>query len=143
MKKLLFLLIAVTNTLYAQRMYRESTDNCKINNLWYRVNDVCDAQGESSLRCDYCGLYYWSVTEKNTHQKTCKYRPHIEYDYDEAGNRTERRTFNYHWGRKVVAYNNDNTSSNKVKNKSLLFDSIIVVLRKKESEYESLCQTIV
>lgn len=107
MKKLLLimLLTAGVQLAGAQHMHREAGDNCMINNQWYQVTDVCTGQGESQLRCDYCGLYFNNRNARISHQATCKYRPHIEYDYDNAGNRTERDMINYHWGTRVTAFN--------------------------------------
>jgi hypothetical protein len=85
-------------------MHREAGDNCKLNNLWYQVEDVCECNEPSYLRCDYCGLYFTNRNARLAHQETCRYRPHIEYQYDDGGNRTERKTENYHWGRRVTAW---------------------------------------
>lgn len=91
----------------AQRMYQETGDNCKINSWWYQVGDLCaNDEGASPLRCDYCGLYFMSADIRNAHQGGCNHRPHIEYLYDDAGNRIERVIENYRLGRKVSAYNN-------------------------------------
>ncbi|MBR0037928.1 MAG: hypothetical protein IJP70_09860 [Bacteroidales bacterium] len=105
MKKLLLLLLlsASLQTVWGQHMHREAGDNCKLNNLWYQVEDVCESDESSQLRCDYCGLYFTNRNARLAHQETCGYRPHIEYLYDNAGNRTERKTENYHWGRRITA----------------------------------------
>lgn len=97
--------ICVTSPIFAQHMYREAGDNCKLNNKWYQVTELCDGSELSSLRCEYCGLYFTTVALRNTHQKTCKHRPHIEFEYDNAGNRIERVVENYRLGRRMVAYN--------------------------------------
>jgi hypothetical protein len=113
MRKLLLLFLLVANLpsyVLAQRMYREAGENCKIDNLWYKVSDLCDSEELSPLRCDYCGLYFPTLTEKNAHQLGCRHKPHIEYQYDEAGNRVKRVIENYRLGRKVTAYNQDTPS---------------------------------
>lgn len=94
----------------AQRMYREANDNCKINGYWYQVADLCDGDEQSSLRCEYCGLYFNSVQARTTHQARCPHRPHIEYRYDDAGNRLQRFIENYRLGKKVNAYIRSNCS---------------------------------
>lgn len=123
--------------LSAQHMYREASDNCLKNNLWYQVIDLCDAPGESAYRCDYCGLYYQTVTAKNTHKKVCKYRPHIEYDYDKGGNRTAKRTYNYHHGRKIISYNESRPYDQRLHSVLPGINTVAILLKRDESEDES------
>lgn len=141
-KQFLFLLLAtVLQAASAQHMYRESTDNCNMVGMWYHVNDVCTASGESALRCDYCGIYYNSVSAKNSHQKGCKYRPKIDFGYDAVGNRTSRKSQYYHWGKKITAYNESGPFSThfRLTSGSKL---MAVILRRNESE-EYICEQLI
>lgn len=137
MKKLLLLFSAFSNMVYAQHMYREASDNCFKNNYWYQVSDLCDAPGESSLRCDYCGLYYYSTSAKESHQKTCKYRRHIEFDYDGTGNRTEKRTIDYHHGRKRISYNDNTPLNRNVRGTMIGLGPAAIILKREEADSEA------
>lgn len=122
----------------AQHMYRESTDNCLAGGQWYRVDydSVCTGNVRSDLRCDYCGLYFWSKSERDSHQKTCKYRPWIKFKYDDAGNRTERNSQYFHWGNRVTAYNQSGPSGHTL-GASRELNLAAVILRRKKSGDDS------
>lgn len=128
--------ICVTSTAFAQHMYREAGDNCKLNNKWYQVTDLCNSPEQSSLRCEYCGLYFTTVTLRNTHQKTCKHRPHIEFEYDNAGNRIERVIENYRLGGRVVAYNHNVPTEPQRGNQDLAMRIVPVAFAIKRDELE-------
>lgn len=137
MKKYLLLAMLTANVVYAQHMYREASDSCYKNNLWYQVTDLYDASGESSFRCDYCGIYYWSETAKNTHQKTCKYRPHIIFDYDVTGNRTEREIINYHHGLRVISYYESLPFHDNMQRLTLGVNHVAILFKRDESDKEN------
>lgn len=136
MKNYLLLFLLTTNVVYAQHMYREANDNCYKNNNWYHVTELCDAPGESSDRCDYCGKYFTYGTI-NAHKKTCKYRSYIKFKYDKGGNREERNTFNYHNGRKIVSYNESNPYDQRLH--SILPGLNTVAILFKRDEFEEEC----
>lgn len=128
--------LRVSSTVTAQHMYREASDNCLRNNMWYRVSGVCDAPGgESPLRCEYCGLYYPSTSARNTHQQSCSYAPQIEYEYDNSGNRTRRDTKYYRWGKRTTALNESSPLSSPSGYRSSL-SPVAIIQRRKESSSE-------
>ena len=147
MKKILFLLILFFNIQLAcfqdewsvkagfkaeaQHMYKEAGDNCQKGNKWYMVSELCDGAEESTHTCQYCGLYFSLERDRKSHQRKCKFRPHIEYEYDKSGNRIERRTINYRQGYKVVADNEPITHRDDLE---FFFNfTFIAILQKKES----------
>lgn len=137
MKNYLLLFLLTTNVVYAQHMYREAGDNCKTKEgKWYHAMDVCYEDEISSDRCDYCGLYFWSTTEKSVHMKTCNYRPRIIFEYDAAGNRTKKESIKYHHGRKIISYNESLPFDGSMRKLMLSVNPVAILLKKDEQECE-------
>ena len=134
--------LVIGTEVMAQHMYKEAGDNCQKGNKWYMVSELCEGADESSHTYQYCGLYFTLERDRNTHQRICKFRPHIEYEYDKSGNRIERRTIHYRQGYKVVADNEPITHRNGLE---YLFNFTFVAILQKNERFEddcSYCRTV-